>query len=211
MRTAIRTLTLLAMASLCGFSLVAQQDAGAAKSGTGAKTQAAMPAMKPAPEMTKLIKAMAGTWTTSETMEPSPYGPGGSGHGTSKMWAGPGGMSLMQNYRSSGPMGSFTGAGTSWWDPAGKVYRGVWCDNMTPTGCDASGSSKWDGAKLVGTMEGEMNGQKMITKMTYSDFKPDSFVMTMESGPDMNSLKKMMTINYTKVAARAADAGDKKQ
>ena len=54
---------------------------------------------------------------------------------------------------------------------------------MTPTGCDGSGTTKWEGDKLVGTMEGEMNGQKMMTRFTYSDFKPDSFVMTMEMGP----------------------------
>jgi hypothetical protein len=201
-------LTLLAIASLFCFPLMAQQEAGAAKSGTETKAPAAMPSMKPSHEIASLIKAMEGSWTTSETMEPSPYGPGGSGHGTSKMWAGPGGMSLMQHYVSSGPMGSFSGVGASWWDSAAKVYRGVWCDNMTPTGCDASGSSKWDGDKLVGTMEGEMNGQKMITKMTYSDFKPDSFVMTMESGPDMNSLKKMMTIKYTKATDKGAGSGD---
>lgn len=209
MKIATQTFVFFALWALCSLSLAAQ-DSGTAKSGAAPAAAAAMPATKPSPEITKLINAMAGNWTTSETMEPSPFGPGGSGHGTSKVWAGPGGLSLLQNYHSSGPMGSFSGAGTSWWDPATNVYRGVWCDNMTPAGCDASGSSKWDGDKLVGTMEGEMNGQKMVTKMTYSDFTPSSFVMTMESGSDLNSLKKMMTIKYTK-AAKAAETAEKKQ
>lgn len=52
-------------------------------------------------------------------------------------------------------------------------------------------------------MEGEMNGQKMVTRFTYSDWKPNSFVMTMDSGPDANSLKPMMTITYTKGAKAA--------
>jgi hypothetical protein len=211
MKTAIRVLSLLLLAGVCSVTLLAQQDAGAAKPAEKGKAAPAMPAMKPSPEMTKMIKAMAGNWTTSETMQPSPMGPGGSGHGTARMWAGPGGMSLLQSYHSSGPMGSFSGAGTNWWDPTANAYRGVWCDNMTPTGCDASGSAKWEGDKLVGTVEGEFNGQKMLTRMTYSDFKPDSFVMTMESGPDASKLQKMMTITYTKATAKTAESAEKKQ
>jgi hypothetical protein len=75
---------------------------------------------------------------------------------------------------------------------------------MTPTGCDASGTTKWDGDKLVGMMEGDMNGQKMTTRFVYSDWKPNSFVMTMEAGPNANSLQKMMTITYTKGGAASA-------
>ncbi len=124
--------------------------------------------------------------------------------GTATFTPGPGGMSLMEKYHSSGTMGeSFSGFGTFWWDSKAQVYRGMWCDNMTPGGCDASGTTKWEGDNLVGTMEGEMNGQKMTTRFTYSDWKPNSFVMTMDSGPDANSLKPMMTITYTK-AAKAA-------
>ena len=98
---------------------------------------------------------------------------------------------------------SFNGAGTFWWDPKANLYHGVWCDNMTPAGCDSNGTTKWDGDKLVGTMEGDMNGQKMVTQFTYSDFKPDSFVMTMASGPDASKLQKVMTVTYTKTAAPA--------
>ena len=82
-----------------------------------------------------------------------------------------------------------------------SAYRTVWCDNMTPNGCDPSGTTKWDGDKLVGTMEGDMNGQKMVTRFTYSDFKPGSFVMTMEMGPDASKLQKAMTITYSKAGA----------
>jgi hypothetical protein len=172
--------------------------------------QAAMPTLTAAPEMVKLIKAMAGNWTTTAVMEKGPMMPnGGTDHGTSKMWAGPAGMSLLQTYHSTGSMGNFSGVGTDWWDAQAQVYKGVWCDSMAP--CNTTGTSKWDGDKLVGTMEGDMNGQKMITRITYSDFKPNSFVMTMDTGPDANSLQKMMTITYTRAAAKAAEgAGESK-
>jgi len=163
------------------------------------------PPPKPDPQMTKLIKMMSGNWTVTEKVEPSPMMPkGGSGKGTAKLVAGPGNMSLMEAYHSTGTMGSFAGTGTFWWDPKAQLYRGVWCDSMTPGGCDASGTTKWEGDNLVGMMESEMNGQKMMTKFTYSDFKPTSFVMSMASGPDANSLKPMMTITYTKAAPMAA-------
>ena len=72
----------------------------------------------------------------------------------------------METYHSSGMMGpNFSGFGTFWWDPKAQVYRGLWCDSMTPNGCDASGTTKWDGETLVGMMEGEMNGQKTVIKI----------------------------------------------
>ena len=89
----------------------------------------------------------------------------------------------MENYSSSGAMGSFKGMGTWWWDPKAQVFRGLWCDNMTPNGCDTSGSTKWEGDQLVGTMQGDMGGQMMMMKFIYSDFKPDSFVMAHGIGP----------------------------
>jgi len=211
MSTVIRVLTLLATATL-GLAATAQNapNSTAAKPAAKANAQAAMPMPTPSPEMTQMVKAMSGTWTTTETMEKSPMMPnGGTGRGTSKMWPGPGGLSLLQNYHSSGAMGSFSGVGTSWWDPQAHVYKGVWCDSMSP--CNDGGTSKWDGEKLVGTMEGDMNGQKMVTRITYSDFKPNSFVMTMDSGPDANALQKMMTITYTRVAAKTAEGGAEKK
>lgn len=199
-------LLIMCLAVFCG--TVMAQDNGMAtkpKSNMAAQQGSMPPPPKPAPEMTKLIKMMAGTWTVTEKAEPNPMMPkGGSGKGTARLVAGPGNMSLMETYHSNGTMGSFTGLGTFWWDAKAQLYHGVWCDSMTPGGCDASGTTKWEGDKLVGMMEGEMNGQKMVTKFTYSDFKPDSFVMSMASGPDANSLKPMMTITYTKAGAMAA-------
>ncbi len=214
MKIVSRMLAILAIAGLCSLPLMAQKGAtqkkpSAAQPAAKAKAQppAGMPMPKPTAEMTKMLKAMVGTWKVSEKHEPSPMVPkGGTGEGTSKIWPGPGGLSLLQTYRSSGAMGSFSGFGTAWWDGKAQAYKGVWCDNGTPEGCTYGGESKWEGDKLVGTMESEMNGQKMTIRTTYSDFKPDSFVMSMEMGPDANSLQKMMTVTYTKLPAAAKSA-----
>lgn len=204
MKTVLRGWIMLLSLMAIGGLLMAQDDNAPAKpKASRSIAQAQMPPMpQPSPEMTKLINMMSGNWTVTEKSQPSPMFPnGGSGKGTAKLWAGPGGLSLLESYQSSGLMGSkFQGFGTFWWDPKEQVYHGLWCDSMTPNGCDASGTTKWDGETLVGMMEGDMNGQKMTTKFTYSQWTPNSFVMTMSSGPDPNSLKEMMTITYTKAA-----------
>lgn len=183
-------------------ALMAQDAKKAAGAGKPAPPMA-MPMPIPAPEMTKLIKSLAGNWAIKETHYPNPMMPnGGTGKGTATLTPGPGKLSLIEKYHSIGAMGmDFNGHGVFWWDPKAQVYRGLWCDNLTPNGCDTSGTTKWEGDKLVGTMEGDMNGQKMTTRFTYSDWKPNSFTMTMEMGPDSNSMKKAMTISYTKAAA----------
>jgi hypothetical protein len=166
-----------------------------------------MQAPKPAPEMTRLIKSMAGTWTITEKHMPQPMMPnGGTGKGTATLTPGPGNLSLTEKYHSTGAMGSFNGMGVFWWDQKENAYRGLWCDNMTPGGCDANGTTKWEGDKLVGNMEMDMNGQKMAMRFTYTDFKPDSFMMTMDMGPDASSMKKAMEVTYKKAGAAAGAA-----
>jgi hypothetical protein len=201
MKTILRGAILVVLGGLCVMPLAAQDSAMSAKPKTAKpKDQMGMPMPKPAPEMTKMIKMMAGNWSLTEKSDPNAMFPnGGAGKGTAVLTPGPGGLSLVEKYHSSGLMGpNFTGMGTFWWDPKAQAYRGVWCDNLTPNGCDSSGTTKWEGDNLVGTMEGDMNGQKMVTRFTYSDFKPDSFVMTMEMGPDASKMQKAMTITYTK-------------
>ena len=193
-----RIISLAAIAALA-LPMWAQE----AKSGSKAKSQEpgmGMTVPRPSPEMNKLIKLMQGNWTVEEKLEPGPMSPkGGTGKGTASLSPGPGGMSLMEKYHSSGTMApSFSGAGTFWWDSKAQGYRGVWCDSMTPDGCDASAVMKWEGDKLTGTMKGEMGGKTMFSRYTYMDFKPDSFVMTMEVGATEKSMQKSMTITYSK-------------
>lgn len=208
MKTILRGTILGALAGVFCMALMAQDSAMSSKPKAAKPAQPmAMQTPQPAPEMTKLIKMMSGSWTISEKHDPNPMMPnGGTGKGTATLTPGPGGMSMMEKYHSIGAMGSFNGFGTFWWDPKAQLYRGVWCDNMTPGGCDTSGTTKWDGDKLVGTMQSETDGKMMMSRFTYSDWKPNSFVMKMEMGPDANSMKLAMTVTYTKAAMAAKPA-----
>lgn len=194
------------LAAMCCAALFAQDAPKAASKKAGKPAApAAMPMPAPTPEMTKLIKQLSGSWTITEKHYPNPMMPnGGTGKGTAVLTPGPGNLSLVEKYHSAGAMGgSFNGMGVFWWDSKVQAYRGLWCDNITPAGCDSSGTTKWDGDNLVGTMESDMGGQKMITRFTYSDWKPGSFTMTMEGSADPSQLQKMMVISYTKAGTTA--------
>lgn len=203
-----RILALCALALLTVSAMA--QDKPAAKGKTADKKAPAAqaggmpPAPKPSADMQKLSKMLVGTWNTEEKFEPMMGMPGGEGKGKAVFTKGPGGMSIIENYNSTNSMGKFSGHGVFYWDDKAKAFTGIWCDTMSPHGCDNGGVSKFEGDKLVGTMETDMGGQKIKTRMTYSDFKPDSFVFTMENEAN-GSFQKAGTITYSKAAAPAAE------
>jgi hypothetical protein len=169
-----------------------------------AEGQMSMPMPKPSPEIQKLSKMVVGTWSTSEKHEPSPWAPkGAAGKGTAVFKNGPAGLSVIQDYKSSSGMGSFTGHGVMWWDAKAGGYKGVWCDSA---GCDSGGVAKWEGSNLVETDESEMMGQKMAMKFTWSDITPNSYTLTIDGGPPGGELKRMMTIKYTRAGAAKTEA-----
>lgn len=168
------------------------------------------PMAKPGPEITRLIKMFAGTWATEEKVEPNPMAPkGATGAGRATFKAGPGGLSLIEDYDSPhGPMGAFHGHGVTWWDAKAGMFRGTWCDTMM-TACMINGM-KWEGDKLVGDpFPMEQGGQKMVMTSQYAEIKPDSITFEMGSGPTAEQAKKEMTIVYKRPAKAAAPAAKK--
>lgn len=207
---------------LCALALLTvsamAQDKPAAKAAKPANkkapaAQGGMPPMpKPSPEMQKLSKMLAGKWTAVTKTEPMGGMPGGEAKGEATFSRGPGGLSLIEDFKSEGGgFGSFRGHGVTYWDDKEKNYTGMWCDSMTPTGCSNGGTSKWDGDKIVGFMEmPDEKGQVQKYRMTYADIKPDSVTFTMEA-PDGSNYKPMMTIVYTRAAGKpATPAAEKK-
>lgn len=193
--------------SVASFTQEAQKSSAgqsAAKPSGQGKAKAGGMSMKApsSPEMDKLAKTMVGTWTTAETVPPSQMMPnGGTGSGEAIIHRGPGGNSLLQNYRSQSAMGKFAGHGITWYDPQAKAFKNIWCDTMTPGGCEVfNGTGQWEGDKLVFTGTQNMMGKTEQVKETMSDITPDSFTFTIESGPDANSMKNFMTIKYTRKA-----------
>ena len=166
---------------------------------------------KQAPEMAKLEKLLAGRWTLEMRFEAMPeMGPeaqGGSGKGHEVVKMGPAGNSLISDLHSRSHMGPFSGHGVMWWDAKAGAYRSVWCDSETPA-CEASGTGTWEGDDLVFTVETAFPGsdQKMMKikmREIYRDFKPGSFTFAIDSSIEGGPMKNMMTVHYTRAAAKA--------
>jgi hypothetical protein len=88
-------------------------------------------------ETRKLLQAFGGTWSFSETYDPSDSTPqGGTGTGQEIWSAGPGERSVMEEYRSTNEHGSVsTGLGLGWWEEESGGFRLNWCSNDNPHGC----------------------------------------------------------------------------
>lgn len=202
MRTLFRAVLVVLALSVC--VAVAQEKAPPKGKPAAKAAQKQAPAgmqsmmVAPSPEMKKLTTMLSGTWKVEEKHEAMDQMPAGTSTGTSVFRSGPGRLSLIQDYKSTmGGMGSFSGLGLVWWDPADKLYKGFWCDSMSPSGCAPIGTGKWEGNDLVFNGEMDMNGQKHTMKSTYTNIKPDSVTFNMEMDG-----KPAMTMTFTKLAKK---------
>jgi len=164
------------------------------------KTEASeeMPMPKPSPEMERLTNALVGHWDVEEEFLPSPMMPAGAkGKGKETFRSGPGNLSIIMDFSGNMPPG-FTGHGVAAWSAEDKQFQSAWTDNMAPMIGISTG--KWDGDKLVFTGDSNMNGMQTTDRLTYSDFKPDSFTFTLETGPKGGELKPMMVFRYKRSA-----------
>ncbi len=157
---------------------------------------------KPSAEMKKLARMIAGRWQVEEKYEVSAITPqGGEGKGTAVIHRGPGGLSLITNYNSTGSMGEVQGAGITTWSPEEKVHKQFWVDNGSAAGSLWTG--KWDGDSLVYTATQKMGEQMTYWRETYAAAGSDSFTMTFEMGSTGKDLKKIMTLKFTRMSKQA--------
>ncbi len=209
MKRGLLVVLLLAMASFMWAQDKSEKKSKEMKHEHAAVKQEQQMAAHPAPEITKLIKMFSGSWTTAEKIEPGPRAPkGATGNGRATFKAGPGGNSVIEDYKGNA-MGPFQGMGVIWWDAKAGTYKGTWCDSMAPD-CMVGGM-KAEGNDLVGVpQEMDMGGQKMVMTSKYTNIMPNSFTYTMGMGPTAEQAKTTMTLVYTRSGkATAAPAGKK--
>ncbi|MEO6120053.1 MAG: DUF1579 family protein [Terriglobales bacterium] len=148
--------------------------------------------------MERLIKQLAGRWTTEEKHEPSEMMPqGGTGKGQEQIRPGPGKMSVIVEYSSQGPMGEFSGIGLILWDAAARVYRLHWTNNTNPALTVLTG--KWEGNDVVFTGSEMMVGKKVVTRHAITELTPNAFTYTIDTGQAAAQLKRTMTVKYTRL------------
>ncbi len=164
---------------------------------------------KPGPEATRL-KGMVGTWNVEESMESSPMGPGGTGHGVSRISSGPGGLSIIIDYRSTGGhMKGYEGHGVVAWDAEAKAYKQVWTDNMAQMIMVYTGS--WEGENLILNFEGTMMGKPFKGHDTLSGIGTDTMTMVSEMSMDGSAMAKVMTLVHKRAKAADAKPAEKKE
>jgi hypothetical protein len=158
---------------------------------------------KPSAEMKKLAHLIGGRWQVEEKFEISPFTPqGGEGKGTEIVHRGPGGLSLILNYSSTGTMGEAHGNGIVTWSPAEGVFQQFWVDNGQPGGELWQG--KWQNDSLVFAREQKMGEQTMHFRQTLNSFSEGSFNVTLEMGASDAEMKRFMTFKFTRMAKQSA-------
>lgn len=195
--------------AMCGFCMAQTETKDkkpAEKSGMvhdhGKASAAGMEMPKPPAEIQKMMP-MVGTWSVTGKTEPGPWGKGGTDKGSMVVTKGPGGFSIVQDFKSKGAMGPFQGKGTIWWDKEANQYRNLWCDSMA--GCTVATTKMEGDNKWTVDMDGEFQGKKVKTTIN-GTMSPDGnsmhedFMQSFDGGP----ATKTMTMDYKRVGKAVA-------
>ncbi len=84
----------------------------------------------PPPETAALYPRIGKWQVTIHTSPAENSAKGGVDHGVMTITKGPGGFSIVQDFRSQGVSGHIVGQSYAWWDAQAKAYKSVWCDNQ---------------------------------------------------------------------------------
>lgn len=155
---------------------------------------------QPSPEIGRLIKVFSGTWSIAVKIEPNERMPkGGTGRGENLWRPGPGRLSLIGEYHSTGSEGEFSGLGLVWWDKDGKRYQIMWCDSSDPASCIVlKNGAKWEGGQLIAIGESASTGRKFVFKEVFSEITENSFTQTLYRGESSSDLRRLLTITATR-------------
>jgi hypothetical protein len=164
-------------------------------------SDATSPSATQHPEIRRLVRALSGKWSLTLHLEPTERLPKGGGGKGEEIWrSGPGGLSLIEDYHSTGDEGEISGLGVVWWDNDAQRYQVLWCDNGSPEGCAViKQGAEWEGSQLVAVDEWLKDGKKITLKELFSDFTPTSFKQTLYQGESGGEFKQFISILATKV------------
>jgi hypothetical protein len=149
-------------------------------------------------------KMMLGSWSIRITYEKSnDLRNGDVTTGEEKWYSGPGGLSLIEEYREHNTRGEIQGLGVLWWDASVNAYHVLWCENTDPAGCSIpNGVARWEGDQLALTSEQEDDGKKLKFREVFSEIMPNSFKQTLYRAEGDGELKPFLTIRATRKLGR---------
>jgi len=148
----------------------------------------------PGPDVQNL---MLGTWAIDVAYPPgSGKSRADTGKGTEIWRPGPGGRSVIEEYRERNAHGKVEGVAITWWDKKAQGQRFVWCDNSIPDGCYVSKEvAKWDGNDLMWREEQALDGSNRVYSETFKDITADSFTQVLQEGDPGQPLQNTATIS----------------
>jgi hypothetical protein len=152
------------------------------------------------PDIDKLIRALSGSWSLTLNFAPNEKMPqGGSGTGEETWRAGPGGLSVIEEYHSTGDEGEVSGLGIFWPAKQSSAMQVMWCDSMMQNGCGVmSGGARWEGNQIVIENKSKVGGENVAFREVFSDIKENSFTQTVYQGESKDTLKLFATITATR-------------
>jgi Protein of unknown function (DUF1579) len=151
---------------------------------------------KPGREMEKLA-FLLGTWAASDTYERSPFTPnGGSGSGVYKTMLGPGGFSLLTDYRYQGPHGETSGHQVLTWDSRQGQYVGYIVTSASPGYILVTGN--WEGPNLVLRGDFDSHGMKVRFREVFSDISAVTMMLRQYNSIDAAPAQLFGTTKFTK-------------
>lgn len=146
----------------------------------------------PFPEMSRLIQAFEGSYTTVEHHQPHKGFPnGGIRTGTAVIRPAAGGNAMVSEVHSHSPQGDLDYMGVFWWDQNAGVYRLLMCAKQFPEGCLTGATARWEGSKFVRTQEVNQEGKKIVLRDTIS-FALNSFTNVAEVSIDGGPMKEQI-------------------
>jgi len=147
-------------------------------------------------EVFKLLRSFEGSWSVFEYFQKGEFFPkGGMRRGTAKITPGPGRLSLVEDYHSSGSAGELDLLAIIWWDSAAQVYRPLICAN-DGDGCVARGTARWQGDKFINDYDEVIGGKKRKMRDTFSDITPNSFTLVAAVFTQGSEWQPLITTKY---------------
>lgn len=154
----------------------------------------------PNPEIERLIQAFSGTWSIVLKVEPNEHSPKGGGGRGEEVWRpGPGRLSLIEEYHSTGADGELSGLGVAWWDKKAQRYQVMWCASSNAKGCiQMTHGATWESTQMVALHESLDAGKKSVFREVFANITKNSFTQTLYEGETANDLKRTVTITATR-------------
>lgn len=179
---------------LAAFSIVLMSFAFAQEAAKKAVAATPSSSETAGPEMQKLVMALAGRWTITEKLEPTPRRPNGeTASGEERWYALGGGMPLIEEYHSKSADGDAYDSAAIWWNATTHKYQGIWCAAFNEPGCTAF-DVKWEANQIMMDGEFQQSGERLSWHEVFTLTSPTSFTQTLDIGKPGGEMKRGPTI-----------------